>query len=797
MCGTGTFLRTSSEPARGNLGPPHIYQEPGRATTHDTTDAEAAGRGPPELSHHRPRSTMSIDIDRPAPQAPAPTKRTITVLKRDGRKLRFNPARIRSALSKAFVDVHGELTTMAGFTLDDLVARIERELAERFTDAVQIYEIQNVVEHILLESREYDVAQAYINYRVQRDFARSRTTDINHSIIRLIDKDSAVVHENANKDSDVFNTQRDLTAGAVGKAIGLKMLPPHVANAHQKGDIHYHDLDYHPYSPMTNCCLIDFASMLGQGFRIGNAQVDPPRSIGTATAQISQIIANVSSSQYGGCSANRIDELLAPYAAKNLAKHLAEAREWIEDESKHQAYAEAKTRKDIYDAMQSLEYEINTLFTSNGQTPFTTLGFGLGTSWFEREIQKAILQIRIGGLGGERRTAIFPKLVFTVKRGLNLDPTDPNYDIKQLALECATKRMYPDILNYDKIVEITGSFKVPMGCRSFLQGWQDENGVDVAEGRMNLGVVTLNLPRIALEAAGNQATFWAILTERLSIAHDALLFRIARCKEATPANAPILYVHGAFGQRLAPGDDIDTLFAGGRATVSLGYTGLYEVAAAFFGGAWEDDTEAKAFTLDILKALHEHATAWTAASGYQFSVYSTPSESLTDRFCRLDKAKFGSVPDVTDKDYYTNSFHYDVRKSPTPFEKLDFEKDYPAFTSGGFIHYCEYPVLQQNPKALEAVWDYSYDRVGYLGTNTPIDRCYACGFTGDFEPTARGFACPGCGNSDPRTCDVVKRTCGYLGNPQARPMVHGRHSEITARVKHMAALPGSLAPDAG
>jgi anaerobic ribonucleoside-triphosphate reductase len=728
---------------------------------------------------------------------PATGPRRMTVLKRDGRTLEFDHTRIRAALAKAFVEVHGALTPLADRTLTDLVERIDAELADRFADAVKIYEIQNVVEHILLESREYDVAEAYISYRVQRDFARSKTTDINHSIIQLIDKESAVVHENANKDSEVFNTQRDLTAGAVGKAIGLRMLPPHVANAHQKGDIHYHDLDYHPYAPMTNCCLIDFDTMLAEGFRIGNAQVDPPRSIGTATAQISQIIANVSSSQYGGCSANRIDELLAPYAAKNFAKHLADAERWIAEESRWQFYAEEKTRKDIYDAMQSLEYEINTLFTSNGQTPFTTLGFGLGSGWLEREIQRAILEIRIGGLGGERRTAIFPKLIFTVRRGLNLEPGDPNYDLKQLAVECATKRMYPDVLNYDKIVELTGSFKVPMGCRSFLQGWQDENGDDVAEGRMNLGVVTLNLPRIALEARGSQETFWSLLTERLATVHDALVYRIERCKQAVPGNAPILYVHGAFGKQLGPDDDVDSLFRGGRATVSLGYIGLYEVAAAFYGGSWEGDPEAKAFTLQILESLHSHAASWTAEHGYQFSVYSTPSESLTDRFCRLDKAKFGSVTDITDKDYYTNSFHYDVRKSPTPFEKLDFEKDYPAFTSGGFIHYCEYPVLQQNPKALEAVWDYSYDRVGYLGTNTPIDHCYACGFTGDFEPTARGFACPGCGNSDPRTCDVVKRTCGYLGNPQARPMVHGRHSEIASRAKHMGGsteLVGAPAP---
>lgn len=710
---------------------------------------------------------------------------TIKVVKRDGRLVTFDDQKIYDALIKAEQKIHDQVTPLTHQKVQSIVADVNREIAERFTNNVKIYEIQNIVEHTLLSNNEYALAEEYIHYRTQRDFERSKATDINVSIGKLINKDQTVVNENANKDSDVFNTQRDLTAGIVGKSIGLKMLPSHVANAHQKGDIHYHDLDYHPYTPMTNCCLIDFKGMLNNGFKIGNADVESPKSIQTATAQISQIIANVASSQYGGCSADRIDELLAPFAERNYEKHLADAQEWIEGEERQKAFAQKKTKKDIFDAMQSLEYEINTLFTSNGQTPFTSLGFGLGTNWFEREIQRAILQIRINGLGIEKRTAIFPKLIFTIKRGVNAQPTDPNYDIKQLALECATKRMYPDVLNYDKIVELTGSFKVPMGCRSFLQGWKDEQGEEVNVGRMNLGVVTLNLPRIALEAQGSQEKFWKILNERLAIVKDALVYRVKRVKEAKPANAPILYMYGAFGKRLATQDAVDELFKNKRATVSLGYIGLYEVASAFYGGVWEDNQEAKNFTLDILKELKKNADNWGNEYGYHFSVYSTPSESLTDRFCRLDTEKFGIVENITDKEYYTNSFHYDVRKNPTPFEKLDFEKDYPKYCSGGFIHYCEYPMLQQNPKALEAVWDYAYDKVGYLGTNTPIDHCYACGFEGDFHPTERGFECPECGNHDPKTCDVVKRTCGYLGNPQARPMVHGRHKEISSRVKHL------------
>lgn len=709
------------------------------------------------------------------------------VIKRSGEIVEFQSGTIYSAMQKAFKStyevVDDGMTQKLQVSLEEIIIKIQKLDKTEVT----IHEIQLIVEETL-KLHDENAGNKYTKYREDHDKLREekqKAQDINFTIGNLVNKKSTTVNENANKDSNVFNTQRDLTAGIVGKSIGLKMLPFNVADAHQVGDIHYHDLDYHPYSPMTNCCLIDFGGMLNKGFRIGNADVESPKSIQTATAQISQIIANVASSQYGGCTVDRIDEVLAPFAERNYGKNLADAYELTDDEEKAKSFARKKTRKDIYDAMQSLEYEINTLFTSNGQTPFTSVGFGLGTNWFEREIQRVILLNRIKGLGKEGRTAIFPKLIFTIKKGLNFAEGDPNYDIKQLALECAAKRMYPDIVNYDKIVELTGSFKAPMGCRSFLQGWKDENGKEVNAGRMNLGVVTMNLPRLALKSAGDKDKFWNHLKLLLDVVKEALLYRIKRCKEAVPENAPILYQYGAFGKRLKPGEDVDKLFRNKRATISMGYIGLYEVATAFYGGEWETNPEAKEFTLEIMRKLKAKADEWGNEYGYHFSVYSTPSESLTDRFSRLDREKFGVVENITDKEYYTNSFHYDVRKNPTPFEKLDFEKDYPKYCSGGFIHYCEYPVLQQNSKAIEAVWDYSYGKVGYLGTNTPIDKCYECGYEGDFNPTERGFECPSCGNHNPKTCDVVKRTCGYLGNPQARPMVHGRHKEISARVKHM------------
>lgn len=699
---------------------------------------------------------------------------SVQVVKRDGTVTPFYSYKINLVLNALNADEqtsHSVYVTLLDALLNQTTVTTKK-IADLFVQG-------------LVNANHEELAKVYRDYRQHDEEAFAEATNPQNKLEQLFDRNSRIVHENANKDSHVFNTQRDLEAGVVSRALGLRMLPGIVAKAHLRGDIHWHDLDYSPVTPETNCCLIDFDEMFKHGFKIGNAWVSSPRSIQTATAQMSQIIANVASLQYGGCSANRIDQLLEPYAKLNYEKHMKDAEEWIVPE-KREEFAREKTKKDIYDAMQALEYEINTLYSSQGQTPFTTINFGLGTSWIAREIQKAILMIRIKGLGKEHRTAIFPKLTFTIKRGLNLDPEDPNYDIKQLALECSTKRMYPDLLMYDKIKELTGSFKTPMGCRSFLQGWTDpETGKEVNSGRMNLGVVTVNLPRIALEAHGDKQLFWEIFQEKMNVCKIALDYRIKRTKEAKPENAPLLYMYGAFGKRLKRTDSVDEVFKNSRATVSLGYIGLYEVCTTFYGSNWEHNKEAHDFAIAITKAMHDLCAEWEKEEGYHFSLYSTPAESLTDTFCQDDLKKFGRVEDVTDKEYYTNSFHYDVRKHPTPFEKLSFEEAFPKYAAGGFIHYCEYPNLRQNPKALEAVWDWAYDHVGYLGTNTSIDQCFKCGFKGEFEATARGFKCPQCGNHDPATCDVVKRTCGYLGNPQQRPMVHGRHEEIIHRVKHM------------
>lgn len=600
------------------------------------------------------------------------------VMKRDGCKVPFKSERIKEAILRAAkaaeVDDADYCATVAAVVSEQMQGR----------NQVDINEIQTAVENQLMSGPYKQLARAYIEYRHDRDIEREKRGRLNQEIRGLVEQTNAsLLNENANKDSKVIPTQRDLLAGIVAKHYARQhLLPRDVVQAHERGDIHYHDLDYSPFFPMFNCMLIDLKGMLTQGFKMGNAEIEPPKSISTATAVTAQIIAQVASHIYGGTTINRIDEVLAPFVTASYNKHRKTAEEWNIPDA--EGYANSRTIKECYDAFQSLEYEVNTLHTANGQTPFVTFGFGLGTSWESRLIQESILRNRIAGLGKNRKTAVFPKLVFAIRDGLNHKKGDPNYDIKQLALECASKRMYPDILNYDQVVKVTGSFKTPMGCRSFLGVWENENGEQIHDGRNNLGVISLNLPRIALEAKGDEATFWKLLDERLVLARKALMTRIARLEGVKARVAPILYMEGACGVR-----------------------------------------------------------------------------------------------------YYTNSFHLDVEKKVNPYDKIDFEAPYPPLANGGFICYGEYPNIQHNLKALEDVWDYSYQHVPYYGTNTPIDECYECGFTGEFECTSKGFTCPKCGNHDASRVSVTRRVCGYLGSPDARPFNAGKQEEVKRRVKHL------------
>lgn len=1149
---------------------------------------------------------------------------SLKVQKRDGRIVDFDNDNIISAIMRAFKDINHEATAEDVNEIENIANRIEGKIKENYSDRpVEINEIQNLVEHSLLDAHMYDVANAYKDYRWKKDVQRAKQTDANEAVKKFLRKDKTIMNENANKDSDVYATQRDLLAGAISKASFYQVAPKDVVNAHMKGDIHFHDADY-SLSKMTNCSLPNFRDMLNHGFRLGNADMGSAKSIGVASTQITQIIQAVASSQYGGQTVNRMDEVLAPFAMKDYRKNYEQAKLVLNDdmdieqaqsivdsmksaENKNlhiegrpvikdvpfedetteigklrSLYAKILTRKNIYDAMQTLEYQTNTTYSSStGQTPFITVGFGLGTGWAEREITRCLLYVRIGGLGERHLTAIFPKLTYTIKHGVNSEPSDPNYDLKQLALECTSKRMYPDILFYENIVNITGSFKAPMGavsgqevitwndghntytesfahmwsrlaarydvkhqgtdgddwyidlpenitikdshtgeakfvrvkriinnqprewrrivfengrvikctddhpfevhgkgrvltdnleigdvidksiennndgiksyndntawllgfiicdgclnesseilvsyngkseqeiadrianmfdseslrfkhqergekgiydeisikdkwlrtqcvsefggiqklercvpssimnatrnekvafmagmidadgyvndsqfiqigstnktlaisqmllaeslgltariyvnhynasmpqyvrysvsfpatdeiinalacnkkkahyistpevkneavavksievlnsdersydvttetdyfdvsglvshnCRSFLQGWiNPETGKDEEEGRMNLGVVTVNLPRIAIEAKGNTKRFWRIFNSRMEVAHHALQYRIQRTRTASPVNAPVLWEYGAFG-RLKSNDSINELMKNSRATVSLGYIGLYETTAAFFGADWVNnygwDEDARQFALSILKKMTALCEQWENEEGYHYSVYGTPAESLTDRFNKLDSEKFGRIPAITDKDFYTNSFHRPVWLSGCPdgepsesikevmkrpsfhvannggaASKLDFESVFLPYTAGGHIVYVEYPSMRQNLKGLEAMWDYAHEiGIDYLGSNTPIDHCDKCGYYGDCDPTETGYECPVCHNTDRDTLAITKRLCGYLGEPSRRGIIHGRYEEMRSRAKEMQGETGRI-----
>lgn len=724
------------------------------------------------------------------------------VIKRDGTLTKYDVQKIENAIQKAIIQ------SEANIHADMIAAYVDSKIKSLNKCTMSVQEIHYFVEDALMDF-DHDTARAYVEYRKQRDLVRESSSVLMTNVKGLIEQtNDEILNENANKDAKIIPTQRDLLAGIISKHCALnQILPRDVANAHTDGDIHYHDLDYSPFFQSFNCMLVDVNNMLTHGFKMGNARIETPKSIETATAVTAQIIAQVASHIYGGNTINRIDEILAPYVTMTYEKELkklkdireATKQELLKTVFSHEVQkmlatdelleelAKTYTEKHVYDAFQALEYEINSLFCANGQTPFTTLGFGLGTSWESRMIQKAILKVRLEGLGKEKHTAIFPKLVFGIKKGVNFGLSDPNYDIKQLALECSAKRMYPDILNYDKTVEVTGSFKFPMGCRSFLDQWFDENGNEVHEGRNNLGVVSLNLPRIGIEAKQNKEKFFEILNDRLEICHKALKTRIQRLENVKASVAPILYCEGAMGVRLKPEDNVSELFKNGRASISLGYIGLHEVANSMFGLKEHtfDSKEKQEFIISVIKELKNKVNQWRQESGYGYSLYSTPSESLCNRFCSLDVKKFGTIEGVNDKGYYTNSFHLDVEKSVNPYEKILFEKEFVPFASGGFINYGEYPNMQKNIEALEQVWDFSYDHVPYYGTNTPVDKCFVCNYSGEFTATSEGYECPKCHNKDGKKMNVIRRVCGYLGEPDARPFIYGKQQEVMRRVKHL------------
>lgn len=639
----------------------------------------------------------------------------------------------------------------------------------------------------------------------------------------LFGGDETKTKENANKDARLFSTFRDLEAGEVSRYYALQQLPERVSGAHVSGDIHFHDLDYTVPGGMFNCMLVDLPFILSrEDFPIGNTRVNRVRSVETATDLIPQIAAQVSVGQYGGQTYSKLDEVLEPYVLYTYRRELARALEnatrvaaemgvaGVEPLDKSVALmvasgerdrmaagvgekiwdmsvAEAKKRTEsiVYDSMEGVEYALNTV-QGNGQTPFVTISFGLATSWAGRVVQKAILKVRINGYGAQSKTPVFPKLVYMLKEGVNMRPGDPNYDVKRLALYCASKRIYPDFQSVDNTVRDLGFNPTSMGCRSFLSYYENpETGEPVEYGRFNVGVVTLNLPRIAMQTE-NTEEFMRLLDARAEIVREALDWRFDQVRGATASQSPIHYVTGAAGVALSPSEKVGDLVEGGYATASMGYIGVYEATARFYGGDWYSNREAVEFSVSIVRRLDELARSWKAENGRGYGVYGTPSESLCDRFARLDTRLFGEVEDITSKGYYQNSFHVDVRKNMSPFEKWRVEAQYLPYTTGGAIDYVETETLLKNPDALEAIVDAAVaSGVRYFGVNQPVSQCFECDYSGEFAADVRGFYCPDCGERDEEKISVVRRVCGYLGSFADRPVVEGKRKEIVARVKHL------------
>lgn len=726
------------------------------------------------------------------------------VIKRDGTVVDFDKNRIIKAISMAF-------EKNSGLINKELIEKIATQIENADEKILTVEEIQDMVVKKLMASSEKDIAMAYQSYRTLKTEIREKEKSIYKQIAELVDaSNDKLLSENANKDSKTISVQRDLLAGISSRDYYLnKIVPTHIKNAHIKGEIHLHDLDYLLFRE-TNCELVDIEVMLKGGCNIGNAKMLEPNSVDVAVGHIVQIIASVSSNTYGGCSIPYLDRALIPYIKKTFKKHFLKGLKYIEQledseiekikekyeiidienkelkekYSKTHKYSTDMTEESVKQAMQGLEYEINSLSTVNGQTPFTTVGIGTETSWEGRLVQEYVLKTRMAGFGSKKETAIFPKIVYAMCEGLNLNEGDPNWDISQLAFQCMTKSIYPDILFITEEQLKKGTVVYPMGCRAFLYPWFDKDGKEKYSGRFNIGATTINLPRIAIKNKGNEAGFYKELDRILDICKDNCLFRAKYLEKTTAEVAPILWMSGALAQKNAK-ETIEDLIWGGYATVSIGYIGLSEVSQLLYGKDFSQSEEIHEKTFNILKYIREKLEEYKKQYNLGIALYGTPSESLCDRFARVDKAEFGDIEGITDKGYYDNSFHVSSRINMNPFEKLRQETLGHKYSSGGHISYIETDSLTKNIEAIPDILRYA-KAVGihYMGINQPVDKCHICGFKGEFTATKDGFTCPQCGNHDGNQMSVIRRVCGYLSQPNARPFNKGKQKEIMNRVKH-------------
>ncbi len=721
------------------------------------------------------------------------------IIKRNGTEVAFDLTKILNAIRKANREVSEE-NRLSEEQISTIAEKV-KALSGDLNRAVNVEEIQDFVENQIMDQKAFAVARKYITYRYSRALVRkANTTDA--QILTLIEcNNEEVKQENSNKNPTVNSVQRDYMAGEVSKDLTRRiLLPREIVEAHDEGLIHFHDADYFAQH-MHNCDLVNLEDMLQNGTVISGTFIEKPHSFSTACNIATQIIAQVASNQYGGQSISLTH--LAPFVDISRKKIRCEVAEELKavgiDDTRHIAMiAEKRLRAEICKGIQTIQYQVVTLLTTNGQAPFVTVFMYLGEARNEQEkrdlamIIEETLSQRMQGVKNESGvwvTPAFPKLIYVLEED-NVRPGSQYYYLTELAARCTAKRMVPDYISEKKMLEYKidkngeGHCYTCMGCRSFLTPYVDENGKPKYYGRFNQGVVTVNLVDVALSSGGDSEKFWKIFDERLELCYKALMFRHNRLKGTLSDAAPILWQYGALA-RLNKGEKIDPLLYGGYSTISLGYAGLYECTKYMTGKSHTED-EAKPFALSVMQHMNDKCKEWKAKENIDFSLYGTPLESTTYKFAKCLQQRFGVIPGVTDRNYITNSYHVHVSEPIDAFTKLKFESEFQQLSPGGAISYVEVPNMQDNIPAVLSVIQYIYDNIMYAELNTKSDFCQVCGYDGEMqirdEDGKLVWECPHCGNRDQTKMNVARRTCGYIGTQFWN---QGRTQEIKDRVLHL------------
>ena len=722
------------------------------------------------------------------------------IIKRNGAEVGFDITKIIIAITKANESV-AEADRMTPMQIQRIAESVELQ-CQKMNRAPTVEEIQDMVEHYIMAHGAFEVAKHYITYRYTRSLVRkSNTTD--DKILSLIEcNNEEAKQENSNKNPVVNSTQRDYMAGEVSRDITNRiLLPKDIVDAHNEGIIHFHDTDYYAQH-MHNCDLVNLEDMLQNGTVITGTLIEKPHSFATACNIATQIVAQVASNQYGGQSISLTH--LAPFVQISREKIRASVRDEFDTvgvavtEDQINSIAEKRLREEIRRGVQTIQYQVVTLLTTNGQAPFVTVFMYLGEAKNQQEkddlaliIEETLLQ-RYQGVKNEKGvwvTPAFPKLIYVLEED-NIHEGSKYWELTKLAAKCTAKRMVPDYISEKKMLELKvdkngqGHCYPCMGCRSFLTPYVDENGQPKYYGRFNQGVVTVNLPDIALSSGGNIEKFWRIFDERMDLCHRALMCRHERLKGTLSDAAPILWQYGACA-RLKKGEPIDKLLYGGYSTISLGYAGLYE-CVKYMTGKSHTDPSATPFALEIMHKLNAACKEWKAQHNIDFSLYGTPLESTTYKFAKCLQRRFGVIEGITDKGYITNSYHVHVTEPIDAFKKLEFEAQFQHLSPGGAISYVEVPDMQNNLDAVLEVMKFIYDHIIYAELNTKSDYCQVCGWDGEIEVVEEDgkliWKCPQCGNTDQDKMNVARRTCGYIGTQFWN---QGRTQEIKDRVLHL------------